>query len=187
MENNFFLHEGMWDSSVPDSNRRGMNANIASRAQQILSLVGKQTGITAPGLIELEDRVNQFWTKHNIYMILTGTHVLQRFQREEHGENPVKIDDLRRILPRFTQLYGLELVKQDPSEEHYGIIREPSTNINIGFVLRPGDGRSGYPRDIMIQTVLRTDKFRTNDRVFSIEKVSSPKHNPLKKFKRLYP
>ncbi len=142
---------------------------MKTRADRIKELVqANRTGITPRSLLTLETALNTTWTKDGICFVLTGTHVLERLEREEHKGHPITLTELTRIFTEFTQKYKWYFSGLAPEKEHYGVIREAYSNINVGFVLRPGVGISGYPRDIMLQTILRKKNFRTKNRIYDV-------------------
>ncbi len=140
-----------------------------TRAERIKEIVHEgRTGITLNSLLQLEKALNEKWTKHNICFVLTGTHILERLKREEHKTNPVTFYELSRIFNEFTKRYLWYFTTLPLDKEHYGVIKEPLSHINIGFVLRPGIGISGFDRDFMLQTILRKDRFGTNNKVYQV-------------------
>ena len=140
-----------------------------TRAERIKELVhANRTGITPQTLMALEQSINRTWTKYGIYFVLTGTHVLQRLAREEHERTPITLHELARIFTEFTRKYSWYFARLPADHEHYGVIRDPFSQINIGFVVRPGVGISGYPRDLMLQTILRKKDFQTRNRIFDV-------------------
>jgi hypothetical protein len=75
---------------------------------------------------------------------------------------------MARIFREFTKKYRRQLENLDPTRDHYGVIREQDSNINVGFVLRPGVGISGYEQDIMLQTIMRKENFVTRNRIYDV-------------------
>lgn len=144
-----------------------------TRAQQIKKIIhAGWTGVTPKALQLLERQVNTVWTKYGIYFVLDGIHFKEQIYRVEHTNYPIGMHELNRIFSTFTRLYHQKLgtldISQYPDYEYYGVIREDISHINIGFVLRPGVGISGYPKDIMIQTILRKENFGTSDPVYHV-------------------
>ncbi len=140
-----------------------------TRSDHIKELVqASRTGLTPRSLLELEELLNTTWTKYNIAFVLTGTHLLERLEREEHSQHPICLYELTRIFNEFTRRYSWYCALLPPEQEHYGVMCESFSHINVGFVLRPGRGISGFDRDLMLQTILRKPNFFTNNRIYRV-------------------
>ena len=140
-----------------------------TRAARIKELVqANRTGITPQALMALENTLNKVWTRYGIYFVLTGTHVIERLPREEHQQSPITLHELTRLFMEFTRKYSWYFARLPVEAETYGVIKEPFSQINVGFVVRPGVGISGYPRDLMLQTILRKREFSTRNRIFEV-------------------
>lgn len=145
------------------------NSNKKTRSDVIKELIQtSRTGINDFYLEALEEIFNETWTKYDICLVLTGTHILDRLCRDEHKRNPITGQEFARILMEFTRRYSWFFAGLPPEKESYGVIYEPFSQINIGFVLRPGVGISGFGRDLMLQTILRKNNFFTKDRVYQV-------------------
>lgn len=140
-----------------------------TRAERIQHLIhATQNGISLRALTAMEHGINGVWTRHGIYFVLTGTHFLEQITRKEHKDTPITIQELSRMLKSFTDKFDQFLASYPIQGEHYGVIVDGRSFINIGFVLRPGVGISGYPRDLMLQTLLRKQDFTTRDRTYNV-------------------
>jgi hypothetical protein len=140
-----------------------------TRSERIQHLIhATQSGISLRALKSMEHGINGVWTQYGIYFVLTGTHFLEQITRKEHANAPITIQELSRMLRSFTSRFDQYLASFSLNREHYGVIVDSLSAINIGFVLRPGVGLSGYPRDLMLQTILRKHDFTTQDRTYEV-------------------
>ena len=140
-----------------------------TRSARIKELIQEnRTGITPQSLLALENTLNETWTKYGICFVITGTHILQRLAREEHGESPITLKELKRIFTEFTRKYAWYFAGLPTNRDYYGVIREHFSHLNVGFVLRPGVGISGYDRDLMLQTILRKPNFFTKNKIYDV-------------------
>ena len=141
-----------------------------TRAERIKELIQEtRTGITPVALIELEEFLNKTWAKiYDVYFVITGNHFLEQLTREEHTKNPISLHELKRVFSEFTRKFGWYLGSMSEAHDHYGVIRESFSKINVGFVLRPGVGFSECGRDIMLQTILRKRDFFTRNRIYEV-------------------
>lgn len=147
----------------------GAVASLITRSAQIKTLLYEnRTGVNPSTLLRLEDTLNAVWTKNNIYLVLTGTHLAERLARQEHQCSPIMLQELQGILTEFTRKYCRYFSHLPTVNEHYGVIYDARSQINVAFVLRPGIGISGYDQDLMLQTILRKNNFLTKNQVYCV-------------------
>jgi hypothetical protein len=137
------------------------------RANEILVLVEQARGrvISTEELKELERRLNEYFDRWGSYFKITGTHFVQRLRRPENRINPVQFSELARILTAFAKKYASVVSLAGNGET--GVIREDSTNINIGFIV-DHFSKHRYEKDIELQTIMRSKQFGTSDPVYKV-------------------
>jgi hypothetical protein len=137
------------------------------RASKICALIEKIRGktVTSTDLVMLERSLNKIWSPYGTYFKITGKHFLERLHRKEHWDYPIVLQEIGPLLHSFSLKYAKELSLDVPVPR--GVIREDSSDINIGFVVDP-HSKNCADKDIELTMIIRKNHFLTKDPIFRV-------------------